>query len=176
MSFRESIAEETRRLAIKAQGTVFWLKKNLTSSDITVAGVDITEASTGGELAIEDIVIKADSNGLWTTGTTLRIISDNSKGTVAVMAELASNLGSAEMTTLTQARARRTLTSGLTGSGMYIDLFSETKDAPNVPTILESGKKLSAAMVGAANVGVGTIDVYVKFRRLADDADVLVAS
>ena len=161
-NFPARIAEDVRYLAKKTIGHVFWLKKTLTSSDITSAGTDITGTSTGGELALEEVVVKADSTGLAGAGdTSFRIVSTNAKGTTTVLSVAISELTTGKTVDLSRAAA----------------LDSDTDDAwgINKQTILENGAKLTANMLTANGTGSGTIDVYVKFRRLDDKSDVLVA-
>lgn len=144
------------KVAKDVVGATFWVKKTVTSSDILAASaVDITSVASGGELAIEDIVIKTDSTGL-ATGTTFRIISDNTKGTTAIFLTKISKMGANKM----------------------LNFKSEFNDANNAsettginsPTVLELGKKLSVRNTDAASTGAGTIDIYIKFRKLSDTA------
>ncbi len=131
-------------------GTEFWVKKTLTSSAIVQAGVDITGVSSAGELAIEDVIVKTNSTGL-AAGTNLEICSNNANGLANILVETVANLG-----------ANKTM--DLTGA-------SVTKIRP----VLEVGKKLIAKSTVADCTGAGTIDVYVKFKRLTAAATVAAA-
>ena len=103
------------------------------------------------------------TDGLNTAGangtSTFRLLSTNAVGTTAIFADLVSNLVTARTVDLATARGRT--------------LNEVAKDAPNTPTILESGKKLLVSNLGNAGVGIGTVNVCIKFRRLADDADII---
>lgn len=131
-------------------GSEFWVKKTLTSSAITQAGVDITGVSTTGELAIEDVIVKTDATGL-AAGTNFTISSNNVKGLANVFAETVANLG-----------ANKTI--DLTGA-------SVTK----IRTVLETGKKLTAKSTVADCTGAGTIDIYIKLQRLTAAATIAAA-
>ncbi|MFA5695921.1 MAG: hypothetical protein WC917_00445 [Bacilli bacterium] len=134
--------------ALGAIGTTFWIKKTMTSSNILDSGnTDITGVSSGGELAIEDVIVKTDGTGL-ATGTNFELLSNNAKGLANIFVETVANLGA-------------TKTVDLTGA-------SVTK----IRTILESGAKLQVHSTAADCTGAGTIDIYVKFRRLAAGATV----
>ncbi len=134
--------------ALGAIGTTFWIKKTMTSSNILDSGnTDITGVSAGGELAIEDVIVKTDGTGL-ATGTNFELLSNNAKGLANIFVETVANLGA-------------TKTVDLTGA-------SVTK----IRTILESGAKLQVHSTAADCTGAGTIDIYVKFRRLAAGATI----
>jgi len=133
-----------------AIGTEFWVKKTLTSSAIVQAGVDITGVSSTGELAITDVIVKTDATGL-ATGTNFVVCSDNANGLANIFVETVANLA-----------ANKTM--DLAGA-------SVTK----IKTVLSTGKKLIAKSTVADCTGGGTIDVYVKFQRLAAGAIVAAA-
>lgn len=129
-------------------GMEFWIKKTVTSSAILEASnVDITGVSTGGELAIEDVVVVTDATGL-ATGTNFELLSNNTKGLANIFVEAVANLG-----------ANKT-----------VDL--DTASVTGIRTVLEVGKKLQVHSTVAACTGAGTIDVYVKFQRLAAGATI----
>lgn len=147
-------------------GSVFWIQVPVRSGKIPVAvtGVDITETSTGGDLAIEDVVVKVHATaGLGVAGnpalSTFRLLCDNVSGTTAIFADILSNLVTGRTVDLATARGRTA--------------NSATLDAPNTPTVLEKGKKLLVHNLGAAGTSTGTVTVCVKFRRLASDADII---
>lgn len=132
-------------------GTTFWVQKSLTSSAIVKAGVDITGASSGGDLEIEQIILRTDGTGL-ATATNLEIESDNALGLADVLVEAVANLG-----------ANKTVT---------LDTASITK----VKTILTSTKKLIAKATVDDCTGAGVLHVSIKFRRLAAGATVAAAA
>lgn len=154
--FTGDIANALKTLA----GQSFWIKKTVTSSAILTTPVAITSPAIGGELAIEDIVIQTDGTGL-STGTTFRIVSDNAKGTVGVFITPVARLG---------ARVQRTMNSEFN----YANNVAGTLGV-NQPVVLEIGKKLSVQNTDAASTGSGTIDIFVKFRRVKDGARILAA-
>jgi len=127
-------------------GGVFWIKKTLTSNEITIGGVDITNTSQGGELVIEDIILQTDSTGL-AGGTNFLITSDNSKGAPTILSHAVSSLG----------------------ANVTLNLSAATVKSP---CVLEIGRKLMAKMTVSNGTGSGTIDVRIKFRRLAAGATI----
>jgi len=132
-----------------AIGSEFWIKKSVTSSNITFASpVDISSASTVGELAIEDVIVKTDSTLGLAGGTNFNIISTNVKGNPIFFSELVANLGGAVTVDLAKA--------SLAG----------------VENILETGKKLQIQSTVGDCTGAGTIDIYIKFMRLAYNAQI----
>jgi hypothetical protein len=131
-------------------GSVFEIKKTLTSSAVVQAGVDITGVSSGGDLWIDDIVLQTDGTGL-AGGTNFTVGTNNTKGGAV-------NLSSA--------------VSGL-GANATIDLT--TASVTKIRGVVESGKKLVAKSTAADCTGAGTIDVYVKFRRMAAGATIAAA-
>ena len=155
-SFKEGIAKAVKDVV----GATFWVKKTVTSSAILTTAVAITNPCTGGELAIEDVIVKTDSTGL-AAGTTFRVVSDNSKGTTTVFAETIARLGANKQSSFDRA----------------FGLASNDSNAQgyNVPTILEQGKVLSVRNTDAASTGAGTIDIYIKFRKLSDSSRIQAA-
>lgn len=137
--------------ALGAIGTSFWIKKTITSSGITFAApVDITGVSSVGELVVDEVILKTDSTGL-ATGTNFQVLSNNSKGLANILVEAIANLGTNKTITLEDA--------------------SVTK----VKTVLETGKKLQIQNTIADGTGGGTVDIYVKFIRLAAGATIAAA-
>ena len=131
-----------------AIGTTFWIKKTVTSSNITFASpVDITAVSSGGELAIEQVILKTNSVGL-ATGTNFQLLSNNANGLANILVETIGNLG-----------GNKTIT---------LDNASVTK----IKTVLETGKKLQVQNTVADGTGAGTVDIYVQFRRLSAGATI----
>lgn len=123
-------------------GSPFIIKKTITSSAITTSAQDLSSVAFGGDLYVENVVLKTDSTGL-AGATNFRILSNNSKGLVAILEETVANLG-----------ANKT-----------IDLV--TASIVKQKTFLESGKKLQFLGTASAGTGAGTVDVYVYLRRAA---------
>ena len=131
-------------------GTYFWLKKTVTSSAILLASaVDITGVSSSGELAIEDVVVKTDATGL-AGGTNFELKSNNAKGLANIFVETVANLGANKTVDLTGASVAK------------------------IRSVIETGKKLQVQSTVADCTGAGTIDIYVKLRRLTAAATIAV--
>ena len=163
-NFAEKIAYAVRDFVKKKKGEVFWVKKAITSSAIVANGVDLTAVSIGGDLAVEDIVVKTGGVGL-AGGTTIKVICDNANGTETIFLDLVANLGTGGKTsTLEIARQRHSVLFG-----------SQTFQQVNAPTVLESGKKLTLETEGGVGTGAGTVDVWMKFRKV-DDASSIEAA
>jgi len=132
-----------------AIGTVFWIKKTMVSSTIlSGAPVDITGVSSGGELAVEDIILKTDQATGLAGGTNLNILTNNSRGQQLFAAETVANLGPAA-----------------TVLGENASVLAER-------TVLETGKKFQVQCTGVDCTGPGEIDIYIKLRRLSAGATV----
>ncbi len=136
--------------ALGAIGTTFWIKKTVTSSDIlTASNLDITGTSSGGELVIEEVLLKTDNPGL-AGGTNFELLSNNAKGLANICVETVANLGSLKT----------------------IDMY--TASVTKQRTVLESGAKLQVHSTVGNCTGGGTIDIYVQFRRLAAGATIAI--
>lgn len=133
-----------------AIGSTFWIKKTVVSSTITFASpVDITTVSSGGELAVEEVVLKTDSTGL-ATGTNFELKSNNTNGLANIAVETVANLGASKTIDLNAA--------SVTG----------------IKTVIENGAKLQVQSTVADCTGAGEIDIYVKFSRLTAGAIIAV--
>lgn len=130
-------------------GTTFVVKKTLTSSAVTQAGVDVTAVSTVGDIFIEDVVVTADGTGL-AAGTNFTLETNNTKGATAFLSNAITALGANGNLSLQTATVREN-------------------------TVLETGKKIIAKCTTADCTGSGTIDVYLICRRLADNATLTAA-
>ena len=165
--FEKSIADAVFDGEQRGIGLDFWISTTVVSTGITTATFDITLASSGGELVVEDIILKTDNLGL-AGGSTLKVVCNNSKGTSLIMSEGVGYLGA--YTT------RSLLDSALYEPNMNVSPSASAKRPyHNVRTILESGKKVQIMMSDTAGTGAGRIDIYIKFRRLAAGADIVVA-
>ena len=132
-------------------GTKFIVKKTLTSSAIVTGGVAVTGASSGGELQLEQIILKTDGTGL-AAATNVNFTTDNAKGVSLLAAEAVANLGANDTVIATAASV-----------------------TPLVPTVLESGTTITAVATGTNATGAGTIDIYLVLTRLAASATVAAA-
>jgi hypothetical protein len=146
-----SLAEGVRHIYdLTGVGSSFWLKKTLTSSAILTTTVDVTGVSSGGELAIVDVIVKSDATGL-AGMTNFELETNNTNGLADFYVTIASGLN-----------ANKTV--DLAGA-------SVTK----IKTVLESGKKVVARASGSNGTGAGTVDVYIRFERLAAAATIAAA-
>jgi len=157
--FQKNVASAVKNII----GSTFWVKATVTSSAIVTTPTAITTVSSGGELMVEDIVIKADSIGL-AAGTTFMIVSDNAKGTTAVFLTKVAYLGANKAANFASEFQRSVNESATLTVGVF-----------NSPVALELGKKLSVVSTGAACTGAGTVDIHIKFRRLSDTANIKAA-
>lgn len=133
-------------------GAEFWyVKSAVVSSTITTAGVDLSVVSIGGELSIEDVIVKTDASTGLAGGTNFQLQTTNANGLAVFFAQAVAGLSGAK--TICMANAT----------------------TANARTVMESGKKLQASSTVANCSGAGTIDIYVKFRRLTAGADVSAA-
>lgn len=130
--------------------TFFLVKQGVVSSTITQAGVDLTVASIGGNIAVENIILQTGATGL-AAGTNFQVTVNNTSGLAVVMAEAVSNLGANKTVDLTTA--------------------SVTKQK----FVIESGKKITLKSTVADCTGAGTIDIFVQCRRLSAGADISTA-
>lgn len=133
-------------------GSEFWfVKKGVVSSTILQTGVDLSVASIGGELAIEDFILKTNGTGL-AAATNLNLLTNNANGVLIFGVTAVSGLGANK--TINMANA------SVTANGR---------------TVLELGKKLQLSCTAADCTGAGTVDVYIKLRRITAGATVTVA-
>ncbi len=153
MSFSDRLKDKV----VKAQGSVFWVKKTITSSAITTAAQDLTSVATG-QLFVKEIVVKTDATGL-AGATNFEILSNNAKGVVNIFVETVANLG-ANITKVMSAGAIQAETSASDAHPTVTAL----------PTVLEAGKKLRFIGTASAGTGAGTIDVFVCFERIDENA------
>lgn len=134
-------------------GEEFWyVKKGVVSSTVTQAGLDISVASIGGEIAIEYAIVKTNATGL-AGGTNFQITTNNTNGQANMFVETVANLG-----------ANKT-----------VDSFTTSVAAGKVGAVLELGKKLTLKSTVADCTGAGTIDIYLRCKRLTAGADLSAA-
>lgn len=157
-TFQENVKHMIRRSA----GSTFWRKITVTSSSIKTATATDISATATGDLAITQIIVKTDATGL-AGGTNFQIKSNNAKGVVNVLVETVANLGANKQVVLSAGNA---------------DADTTTSDAtPSVTSligVLEAGKKLQVQNSAADGTGAGTVDIYIKFERIAENADVVM--
>ena len=131
-------------------GTYLVVKKTLTSSAILAAGVDVTGLSTVGDMSLVDLQVQADATGL-AAGTAFTLETNNTKGSAVFFSTTVAGLG----------------------ANALIDL--DTAATTSKTVTLEMGKKIVAKCTGVDCTGSGTIDVYLIFRRHADNATLAAA-
>ncbi len=133
-------------------GTRFWVKKTMTSSAILAsAATAITGASSGGNLKINDVIVKTDGSTGLAAGTNFELKTDNSKGLANFFVTAVSGLGAAK--TIDFANA------------------SVTK----IKTVLESGKVVKVQSTVADCTGAGTVDIWIEFERIDAGATIAAA-
>lgn len=138
-------------------GSSFWVKKTITSSGITTSAQSLTTAATG-QLYVKQVIVKTDSTGL-AGGTNFTILSSNANGVVNILVETVANLGA-------------NVTKVLSGVATAGDTTTSdgTPTVTSLNTILEAGKKLQYLNTSAVGTGAGTIDVFVEFVRIDNNA------
>ena len=134
-----------------AIGTRFWVKKILTSSAITQAGVAVATASTGGELGVLNVILETDGTGL-ATGTNVQLYSSNTIGRANLYVEAVAFLGASTTST----SSTTTVTTGRLG-------------------VLQSGSTLTMNSTAFDCTGGGTVAVYVQLERLTAGATIAAA-
>ena len=131
--------------------TSFWVTKTLTSSNVKKdSQVDITGVSSGGALALTDVIMQTNATGL-AAGTNFQIKANNSSGAVLVLVTTVASLG---------AQASMDM------AGANVSKYH---------AVLETGKKLTADCTVADCTGAGTLTIYMKFERLATAATIAAA-
>ena len=154
-NFQENLKHMIRRSA----GAEFWRKITVTSSHIkTATKLALTTAATG-DLGITQVVVKTDATGL-AGGTNFVIGSTNAKGVANIAVETVANLGA----NITKSYGNPPAGDTTTSDGGYT--------VTSLITVLEAGCNLWVNSTSADCTGAGTIDIYVKFERIAENADV----
>lgn len=135
-----------------AEGTVFKVKKTILQSDIVAAGIDLTLASTGGEL---ELIAVYTQNGA--------VAFDSAAH--GATAELFTNNVSGSLSFMTAAQAL-----------LIANCIVSDKNATSwTGVVLETGKKVSIKATGENFTSAGNADIYLIFRRLAPGATVAAA-
>ena len=135
-------------------GSYLYVTKNLTSSAITQAGVDVTGVSSGGRLELVRLALMTSGVGL-AAGTNLTLETNNAAGKLIFATEGVAQLGSA-------------VTWNMDGS---TNMFDSGSFLPHI----ESGKKITAKCTVADCTGAGVLEVHMVFLRLADTATIAAA-
>lgn len=129
-------------------GSRFWVTKTVVSSAIlSASATDITSVSSGGALAVNQIICQTDATGL-AGGTNFNLLSNNATGAPVILANAVAGLG----------------------ANATVDLF--TAGVTKQRTVLESGKKFQVQSTVAPCTGAGTITIYIELERLAAGATV----
>ena len=136
-----------------AQSTFWYVKKGVVSSTISTAGVAISAASVGGELAVMSVILKTNSVGLAGITGNLQITSNNANGVALIVAQAIAGLGA-------NATVGLNATTALTGY---------------TPTVIELGKVLTANSSATNGSGAGTVDIYIRLQRLTNGANITKA-
>lgn len=157
MPFSRKIQQTIRR----SSGERFWIKKTITSSAITTSAQDLTSTASG-QLAVLQVILKTDATGL-AGATNFEILSNNAKGKANIAVEAVSGLGA----NVTKSFGNPPAGDTTTGDAGYT--------VTSAITVLESGKKLQFDGTVGAGTGAGTVDVFVQFERIDENADLKAA-
>lgn len=122
----------------------------VSSALLTASAVDITGVSTG-QLAVVDVILKTDQATGLAGGTNFQLFSNNAIGGANIMATAISGLG----------------------AGKTLDLANAS--VTKIKTVLESGNKLQVQNSAAIGTGAGTVDIWVCFERIDEDATIAAA-
>lgn len=151
-----TLSKRVQQTIRRSAGERFWVKKTLTSSALTTAAQDLTTAATG-DLAVLQIILMTDATGL-AGATNFEISQNGSKGKVNVAVETVANLGANVTKSYGGAPA------GDTSSG------DPGYTVTQAIVVLKAGKKLQYDGTSSAGTGAGTIDVFVQFERIDENA------
>ena len=151
-----SLRQSIKQGIIRAPGSDFFISRTITSSNITVAAKDFSSAATG-RLYIYDVVFKTDATGL-AGATNFQLTTTNAKGQTIVLAESVANLGANKTVSMQNPKSQTSLS------------------ASSAPTILEAGQKLQYNGTTGAGTGAGTIDIFVLFQRVDENAQIGVSA
>lgn len=148
---------------VRSEGGVFWRKWTIVSSSILTTPTTLTPTVAGGELAITQVIFQTDATGL-AGGTNFELSVANAvaqKGIANFVVETVANLG---------ANVTRSMLPYQAGANKY--QFSVT----GVPINLNRGSYLTYQNTVAVGTGAGTMDIYVRFERLNEGAQLAVLS
>ena len=155
-----TFANKVKNAIRRGEGEVFWRKWTITSSSITTSAQNLSPAAAGGELAITQVILQTDATGL-AGGTNFELQTSNAKGVAVFVAETVAHLG---------ANATYSMFPYQGGTNKY--QFSVT----GVPAVLTRGQTIQYLNTGGVGTVAGTVDVYVRFERLDEGAQLATAS
>lgn len=155
--------QSLKQIIKRSGGEVFWRKFTVTSSSVSNTKLAITQAATG-DVAVVQMIVKTDGTGL-AGGTNFVVGSTNAKGLSNIFVETVANLG---------ANKTKVLSPGTTDTDETTS--SSTPSVTGVMTVIEAGQNLWVNCTGSACTGAGTMDIYVKFERVFDNADIVGGS
>jgi hypothetical protein len=157
--FKQDLKNSIKRLG----GSTFWIKATLTSSAIPLDSgtpLAITTAATG-RLFIKNVILQTDATGL-AGGTNFELATTNVKGKLKFAVETVANLGANVTKQLAD-------TGGQNANGT---VAAGTFTVQSIQTVLEEGQTITAANSVGAGTGAGTIDVYIQFERIDENATI----
>lgn len=135
---------------IKGVGSVLFVLKELTSSDITTTAAALTTAVSRGDLLLEDWGLMTDATGL-AGGTNFRIqVSGETYGPNAIIEETVANLG----------------------ANVAFNALSDEPGTASERVVIQVGDSLQYLSTGANCTGSGKILIWLKFRRIAHGATI----
>ena len=155
------LRSQIKKALTQSPGSVFVIRKNITSSNVTVAQQALSSAATGNIL-VEKVIFQTDATGL-AGMTDFEIgVSGETYGPNLLVVEAASNLG---------ASAIRIAPHGATFADTTTDDGMTVRAA--VPFLLEAGDSLQFSGSVAAGTGAGICAVVVVCRRMAQSANIV---
>lgn len=154
-----SFEQKQKQIIRRGGGEVFWRKITVTSSKIkTATKLAITGAATG-DLALTQVVLKTDTTGL-AGGTNFQLGSTNLKGVANIAVETIANLGAS----ITKSYGNPPAGDTTTSDGGYT--------VTQLVTVIEAGANLYLQNSASDGTGAGTVDIYLKFERITDNAEI----
>ncbi len=160
--FSSDIAGNVMTLEKEMLGAEFWISTTIISRGIFTTTFNLTGASTG-DLVVEDVIFKTDNVGL-AGGGTFKIVCNNIKGTSVIAQEGVPMLGAFRTHDLGSMQSYQADKDASGGS---------RRSNESSKTILESGKVIGCKCSDTDCTGTGRIDVYIKFRRLSVNANLV---
>ena len=171
--FQKAIADAVADSESRGLGAEFWLSTTVVPGNITTQGTPlrITQKSTG-ELLLQDVILRTDgATGL--AGLASFVVQiEGSRGTTTVMVAGLGDLGASATIDLMTARLKEE-------DGISVDRKNAfgtiSQIRANGQRVMQEGQRVQTRLTGAAATGIGSVDVYLKFRRMAGGADAIVA-
>ena len=154
------LRSQIKKALVQAAGSQFVIRKNITSSDVTVAKQALSSAATG-DILVEKVIFQTDATGLAGMTNFELGVDGETYGLDLPVVEAQSNLGTS---------AHRSAPTGSIAADTTNDNGITVTAA--VPFLLEAGDNLTFSGSGSAGTGAGICVVIVVCRRLAQGANI----